>query len=470
MLKISKPYSVKRLNNGASRVYVSSPDLIRVSGFQEGQYLTANWCNGSITVTASSKATEPRFKLLNTSRGLILELRSKNVTNSLSGIGRALVQAKKGSIKIVPHPTELKRLQRENRFVSAIRSKRHLDRGSLFSGLGLLSAYLGDGLHSVGIKSRIRLVNDICPAALTVNTQSNPMWSQAHPNAEAVCADIRELLTTSNIPQLDIMDISYPCNGQSTLINSDQRDIQHKVVGDLFIDTVAAIRASNPALMIMECTPAFLKSDTLRLMKQALSDYVFHDFQLSGAKHGEIENRPRVAVVAISQGIAHLLPLSAGVPVPAKRQVTPVLSEFLEDVAPGSDLWREFKHVTNKIDDERLDFKHTAYTPDANKIATLIATYASPKIGSPFLAHPSNPKLMRMFTVAEHANIKRLAPAVKQHLIDIEQGNTTLTSARGSKSLAHKLMGMSVNRYPWTDLAAFVGTTIIENIVTDGLF
>lgn len=470
MLAISKPYSIKHLKNGAYRVYVSGPDLIHASGFKKGQALCADYANGLITVKSCREGLDGAFKLLNTSRGLILELRSKSVETALRGFGRALVTAKLGVIKIVPHPSELKRLRRELRFKGRLIRNKMLDRGSLYSGMGLLSSYLANGLNKHGVKSRIRFVNDICSTALAINTQSNSMWSQRHPSAEAVCSDIRELLTVSKIPEVDILDISYPCNGMSTLIEPSERDTLHNKVGDLFIDTVAAIRASNPCLIVMECTPSFLNSDTLRLIKQALNDYQWHGIKLSGADHGEIENRPRVAVTGISKGLSYALHFEEGEGVTALKRPKCQLIDFLDDIPDSSNLWKDFNHVKRKISDDRLDFKHNVYKPSDTRIATIIASYSSPKIGAPFLAHPTNNELMRQFTVSEHSNIKRVEPAIKEHLLKIEGGSSLLTNSRGSKSKAHSLLGMSVNRHPWEDLGETLSLKLINNINSYSLF
>lgn len=470
MLAISKPYSIKHLSNGASRIYVSAPDLIQASNFTKGQSLIADYSNGLITVKSCPEGFKGSFKLLNTSRGLILELRSKSVRTALRSFGRALVTAKEGLIKIIPHPSELKRLKREQRFKERVIGNKMLDRGSLYSGLGLLSSYLANGLNKHGVKSRIRFVNDICSTALAINTQSNSMWDQRHQIAEAICCDIRELLTVAKIPEVDILDISYPCNGMSTLIEPSKRDTLHDKVGDLFIDTVAAIRASNPTLIVMECTSSFVRSDTLRLIKQALNDYQWHDIKLSGADHGEIENRPRVAVTAISKGLSYALPFEKGEGVTARNRMKSQLIDFLDDIPDTSDLWKSFNHVKRKISDDRLDFKHNVHKPSDTRIATIIATYSSPKIGSPFLAHPTNIELMRQFTVSEHANIKRVEPAIKEHLLKIERGSSLLTNSRGSKSKAQSLLGMSVNRYPWEDLGETLSLKLINNINSYSLF
>ena len=464
-IKIVKPYSVKSISKTTSRIYITGKDLIAACAFKPNELLKASYSNGLITVNKSSD--NEGFVLLNTSRGLILELKNTNVRKALGLISTALVEANKGQIRILPHPTEIKRIKRERDFTRKALKGLRLTSGSLYSGCGLLNKHIKKGFSLGGISTDIKFANDICPVAMSVNVLSNSIWESSHKNSLAICDDIRNVVSNLKIPKLDLVDISYPCDGQSTLAKKHSRDTHHPNTGDLFIDTVAFIRASNPALIITECTPAFLNSDTLRLIKQTLKDYEWKEFKLYAPDHGEIEKRPRVVVAAISKGIFYLLKgMNPYLRVNSRKK--PTLGEFLDEFPSDSSVWKQYTHVRNKLDNDKLNFKHNVYNSTSSEIATITATYSSPKIGSPYIQSPYNESLIRMLSVKENCRIKRLDEKMTSAILDIESGNSEYTSKNGSKKMATKLLGMSVSKYVWEDVGESISRTILMNL-TKGL-
>lgn len=461
---VTTAYSVKQKGNTA-RIYISLKSLLSNANLKAGSTVKATFTNSKVTVVPCEASHPDAFKVLATSRGAVLEIRRKELGDSLKRIGRALVSSEPNKITIVPHPTELERIKREQAFMAKLTSGKPMNSGSLFSGIGLKNLHFNNGLAKAGIKTQCVFANDLCEKALDVSKRCNPMWNNAPKRAQLVAGDIRQLMSIVSVPKLDVLDISYPCNGQTTLSERAKRDIDHPLVGDLFIDVVAFIRKSSPALITLECTPAFNNSKTLKLMEQSLYDYEWRAFTMNSADHGSIENRKRSFVVAISKGLRHLLNSMDSIN-PVTRQ-KPVLGDFLEDIAPDSPLWKTFGHVLKKVEDDRLCFQHQLLDEAAQVIPTLIATYSCPKIGSPFVRHPSNPKLMRLLTPLEHARIKQVPESILTEIQDIVSGESPVVSKRGSVSLAHRLLGMSVERLAWEDAGEQLGNTIFSNTYND---
>lgn len=457
-MQLAHAYSVNHRRNGAGRIYITFRSLFNISGLLEAGRYSVDHLDGSIEIRPSIIGSQ---KLMDTGRGPLVELKNIATAKAINYATKVLVIAKKGIIKIIPHPAEALRIQRENRFVNKILNGTPLDSGSLYSGLGLLNLRLKSGLNKAGIKSRIKFANDICPIALSINLETNPIWSDASNNAIAVSDDIRNL-TFQRAPNLDMVDVSYPCNGMSTLVDKELRDIKHPIVGGLFIPTIENLKKMNAAVIIIECTPAFNNSDTLNLLQRELHGYSWAKTTINGFDHGEIEKRERACVLAISSGLVDSD--SFHLSVSPSNTDRPTLAEFMEPETVQPESWKTFCHVIKKANDDRLSFKHRAYQPTDTSISTLVATYAFPKVGSPFIVNPDNPTLMRMVQTSEHSNIRRVPSKMKDAIQAIADGTTQYTTKRGSKSLAHRLLGMSVSKLPWEAAGECIGH-IINNLV-----
>ncbi len=456
-MKIFTTYKAQYPKNGSGRIYITQRRLLELSGLSElGAYETT-YGNGYIEIRPSAAGKSNLYK---TARGTLLELKDKSTAIAIQCATKVLVMTCKGLIKIVPHPTHLAQIKREASLLNRLSHGAPLTTGSLFTGLGLLNLHLSTGLKASGVATKIKMANDICPAALSVNTATNPIWEHCERNALVVNDDIRDL-HHHKLPTVDILDISYPCNGQSKLITKDKQDLAHPVVGTLFMPTVEAIKKCNPAVIVIECTPLFNSSTTLELIQRELQGYTWLKTTVNGHDHGEIEKRERACVIAVSEGLISSSDLATQ-RIPAGEYSRPSLVEFLEpDLIVESD-WKEYAHVVKKAADTRLSFKHETLTPSSQSIPTIVATYSSPKVGAPFISHDHEPRLMRPIHPLEHANIRRIPAKMKEAIKAIVNGTSALTNAKGSKKLAHRLLGMSVAKRPWLAVGAWLGQVLNE--------
>lgn len=457
-MQFATTYSAK-YKPGYGRIYMTQKKLFSLAGLLDIPTFSVTYGDGFIDIRPSLMGESNLFK---TARGLLLELKNKSTANSVNFANKVLAIATKGMLKIIPHPAEVLKHRRESRFIKKTIKGLALDSGSLYTGLGLLNLHLATGLNTGGIKTNIVLANDICHAAMTVNTETNPIWASASKKALVVNDDIRSL-QHFKLPQVDILDVSYPCNGISNLISKDQRDIDHKVVGTLFMPTIEVVKKVNPTIIVIECTPAFNNSKTLELMERELSGYVWHKTTINGLDYGEIEKRSRACVIAISDGLVDSIDLSEYKPMSHGFSASQ-LRDFMEPQKVTDNAWKTYDHVKAKVSDPRLCFKHRASQPSDMVIPTITATYSAPKIGAAFIAHQSDQNLMRQVLTSEHANIRRIPAIMKEYIEKIASGDTLLTSSRGSVTLAHKLLGMSVSKRPWEAVGKMLAQ-IINDIV-----
>lgn len=442
-------YAVKTLKSGAARLYVQSSDALRKAGLPENTAIKVEYSKHRIVVTADENGGN---KIMDTGRGALLELKNKSTAESIGDLQFVTVTFRRGKVIISIHYSDKQKMEREQSLFNAITNGK-IRTSSFFSGLGMLSYHLKKGLEKAGVNSEVTFANDACEVAMECNLAGNPMWDNASDDAYAVVdtlanIDIRELV------QAHFLEIGYPCVAQSTLCKKEHRDLEHPIVGTLFVKLMAAIEKINPAIVLFENTPAFKNSDTLRFIKREMPGYRFEEVIFNGHEFGEMEARKRVCIVAVSEGLPEVDLASVIAP---KKVSRPILSQFMDDVPANSELWRKMEHVKRKAADEKLNYKNIVYRGYESLIGTLTARYASPKAGAPMIAHPTDPDLQRQFTVEEHARLRLLPKRMYDAVMNLVSGNTPVVSSRGSKTAAHRVLGNGVSKYVWNAVGEHLG-------------
>ena len=443
-------YAVKSLKSGAARVYIQSSDALRKSGLPENTAVKISYSKHRIVIEADKSGEN---KIMDTGRGALLELKNKNTAASVGDLEYVSVTFRKGKVIISLSYSDKQKMEREKSLIEALLRGEPLRQASFFSGLGMLSYHLKMGLKESGIDSQITFANDASDVAMECNLSGNPIWDNASDDAFAVI-DTLENIDISELVQSHMVEIGYPCVGQSTLCLKAHRDLEHPVVGTLFVKLLAALDKINPAIVVFENTPAFLNSKTLEFIKREMKGYRFEEAIFNAHDFGEIEARKRTCVVAISDGLPEL---NLGAISPGEDVKHNKLSEFLEDIPSDSKLWREMEHVKKKALDPNLNYKNMLYHGEENLIATLTATYAAPKAGSPMIAHPFIDGLQRQITALEHALIRRLPSRMLIAVMYIVNGATPVVSARGSSTIAHRLLGNGVSKKLWLAIGKYIG-------------
>ncbi len=451
-LRTFKRYAVKNLTKGVSRIYIQDSELLSKAGLPVNARFDIQYERHSIKIIINDNGTN---KVMDTGRGSLVELKNKSTYNSFGDVSHVLITFSKNGIEIGLNYSDRQQIERETRLIKRLISGEPIEKASFFSGIGLLSLFLKTGIEKTGIKTRIKFANDLCEKAMSVNLNSNPIWDSASDDAIAMINDLNNI-DLSLLPQVDMIEIGYPCVAMSKLCKKEDRDTMHPIVGTLFIKLIAAIKAMNPSVFLMENVQSFLGSDTLRMIKHELGqDYNFSEVSFNGNDFGDLEGRPRTCVVATSKGLP-AISLDAML-TPPKSAATRKLSSYMDNIAPDSALWREMAHVRRKVNDPRLNFKNTLYTGNETKIATITATYSAPKIGSPMVSHPENPYLQRQFTVNEHAKIRQLPARMHNAVMNIANGINPLVSKSGSITAAHRMLGNSVSKNAWVYMGKIIG-------------
>jgi DNA (cytosine-5)-methyltransferase 1 len=450
-------YAVKKLKNGAARIYIQNSDCLRKSQLSENTCVKIKYMTNRIEVIADKDGEN---KIMETGRGALLELKNKKTAKSIGDVDKISVTFRTGKVIITLHYKDKMRMEREMYLIDTLVKGKPIRKASFFSGLGMLSYHLKVGLSEVGIKSQICFANDSSNVAMELNLASNPMWKTPTKDALAIIDDL-ENLDLSDLPQAHLIEIGYPCLGQSTLCAKENRDINHPVVGTLFVKLIAALEKMNAPIVLFENTPAFCNSKTLDIIKREMIGYRFEEIIINAHDFGEIEARKRTCVVAVSEGLPDLN-LSKLMPNKERVDKRNNLSDFLEEIPLDSPLWRKMDHLKRKTLETGHNYKNVLYSGPENLIATITASYAAPKAGTPMIRHPINHELQRQVTPLEHARIRRLPEQLLNDLMEISNGKSPMVSKIGSKSLAHRILGNGLSKYVWNEVGTFLGNYLIK--------
>ncbi len=108
------------------------------------------------------------------------------------------------------------------------------------------------------------------------------------------------------------------------------------------------------------------------------------------------------------------------------------VQDILEDVPADSPRWKEFNYLADKeIKDLAAGkgFRRQLLTEAADKCGTIGRHYNKCRSTEPFLIHPENDKLSRLFTPKEHARLKGIPDGIVKGISD---------------TIAHQILGQSV--------------------------
>jgi DNA (cytosine-5)-methyltransferase 1 len=447
--RISK-YAVKVLSTGAARVFIQTKKHLETAGLSAGTRVSITYLKHKITIKPDVNGTQV---IQDTTRGQLLELRNKSTYESIGDLEFVTVTIRKGIVIVTIHSNDKKRLAREESLVNDLRDGNPIRYSSFCSGTGMLAYHLKKGFEKAGVKTQIAFAMDACDVAMEVNVAGNPIWDNASEDAVAI-TDTFEGIDLEDLVHSHFVEVGLPCVNQSTLCAKDSRDLAHPIVGTLFVKLLACLHKINPAIVLIENTPAFVNSQTLSILKREMPGYRFEETMLNAHDYGELEARKRTCVLAISEGLPEINLTDLIAP---KNVVRKPLSSILRPVADDSPLWRKMEHIKRKVSDPKLNFKNTLYTGVETLISTVTATYAAPKVGTPMIAHPTDPDLQRQLMVEEHGDLRDLPESMRQEIMSVESGDHPMVSSRGSKTKAHRLLGNGVSGKVWNAVGEFIG-------------
>lgn len=339
----------------------------------------------------------------------------------------------KGKVEISVHNREEQCRERLERAVDKITTKQTIQVGSQYTGGGVLDRALHDGFKKAGIDSYLKVAVESekrYVEALLAN--QNDLFR----DDSILINSLVEDLEFRGSLKLDAVFLGIPCSGASRA-GATKGGLkfaeEHSSVGACFFHSLNFIDSVQPWLVIIENVPPYLKSASYAVITQVLESrgYVIHQTVLNGNFFGNLENRDRMCMVALTKGLEiNDFEFSEWVKPLREREAS--LSMVLDDVSLHSDEWRSYDYLVKKeISDSAAGkgFKRSLYFGDESSVTTIRRLYHKSGSCDQYLVHPENPALFRKFRSSEHSRIKGVPSHVTENI---------------SETTAHEILGQGV--------------------------
>ena len=406
------------VHKGARRLWLEGRRLTDV-GFDRGVRYQAAVTGGALHLKLSPQGDH---KVSGKGARPVVDL----LTRQLGDVERVEVRFLRGEVLVSVHPLDQARLARLARLNARLGAGQPVRLGSLSHGGGVASEALLRGLDRAGLAAELGFALDIDPDYLEQSLGHNPIWADGGVSVEA---DLGEV-DPGALPLVEVLEAGLPCVAASKAGRSKKhlsRPEEDRQVADLAAAFTDVIRATQPAVVLLENVPEYADSASADLIRRRLErwGYDLHERVIEGLAWS-LENRRRWILVAVTRGLAIDLEALIGGSRPA------ALGEVLDAVPADDPSWRTFAHLAAK---EQRDlakgngFAQQLLDPASVRVPTLRRGYQKGGSTDPRVAHPARPGYSRLLTPAEHARIKGIPPVLVEGTSD---------------KRAHQILGQSV--------------------------
>jgi DNA (cytosine-5)-methyltransferase 1 len=445
-----KAYWLKKVgtHRGSPRVWLDMPRLAE-AGLAPGARFDLDVVPHGIRIRRSDSGSRcVSAKTLKSGAQLpVIDLNSRTCLSPFAGHGFVRVIVREDAVYVLLLASELAKLERTTRLRTKLANGQPLAVASLSHGVGVLSLAAHHGLSDSGLRCELVAFNEIHDGYATQSALANPASTSATP----LCAPMQELIQDSwaldKLPKVEVMELGLPCSGASIAGKSKlglAKMEDHPHVGHLAHAALVLIARLQPAALVLENVEEYAKTASAQMLRHQLSDmgYRVEEFVLKAHDFGALENRVRWALVAITEGVPSLGFIE---PSKAAAELTAVLGDLLEPVAPDSPAWSPMGYLRDKEVRDRAagkGFAMQVVTPASTSVPTIRKQYNKGGSTDPYVQHPDRPELLRKFTPAEHARIK----GVPEELV-----------AGMSVTAAHEALGQGIVVAPFRSLFKRLG-------------
>lgn len=414
-------------NKGKPRLYIDSARL-RDAGMDVGSSYNADYDMRARKVTLTLCKEGDRVvcrKRHGDDYSPLIDIQNSKL-GMFGADSKVIVTIRRGVVEITIHHNDARAIERVERLAAEI-EQGQVTAGELCIGAGIMADALHTGFQDQGIALKTKFVVEIDPSYLaTADRQSGAIDR----DTLLIEGGIQEI-DPGVIPRVSVLVTGLPCTGAS-LAGRAKRHLkaaeEHPDAGYLVAPLIQIIHAASPSIVLLENVTLWENSASCAILTGVLREWGYKVQTTTLTRElGAFENRKRLCLVATTPGLDidldKLLPVQA---VPAQ------LDELLEPVPADSPLWKEYAYLAAKETRDIANgagFRTQVLTPTATSCGTITRGYNRVRSTDPRLAHPTNPKLSRLFTPVEHARIKGIPERFVEGLGPTE---------------AHEVLGQSV--------------------------
>lgn len=252
----------------------------------------------------------------------------------------------------------------------------------------------------------------------------------------------------AKLPEVNIVEAGIPCTGASLSGRSKNHLSMaeaHPDVGHLIAPFLAVIARANPACVIFENVTPYANTASMHILRWQLRDmgYVCHETVLEGEDFNAIEHRSRLCMVAVTEGVDFDFQ-SLIKPLKQSRK----LSEVMENIADDDSNWSPMTYLKDKeVRDKAAGkgFHMNIVTEESDHVGTIGKGYSKRRSTEPMVRNKTNPDLLRLLTIKEHAAVKGIPEK--------------LVSGMGM-TIGHELLGQSIVYDPFVEVGRIVGESL----------
>jgi DNA (cytosine-5)-methyltransferase 1 len=381
----------------------------------------------------------------------VIDIRSEQIREVFEEDDKVRVALRRGRIVITALQIQTKIRERLKRI------KDKLDRGeklpviSLFHGGGVLDRAIHSGMLRAGVGSFVQVGVELESEYLDASLRNNrDLWTE---DSIAICSDIRDVHLGDNTPDGCILVGGVPCVGASRSgrsKNSLEFAEDHDEAGALYIDYLNWLKATNPAIALIENVGEYLNTAAMSAIRNVFKHqgYDVYETILDGWDFGSLERRKRMVVVAVTQGLGDTFSFEN---LKVNKVRESCINEILDPVPLDDESWKPYQYLAAKeVRDKAAGkgFGRQLLTGSEDGCGVLGRGYKKGRSTEPFIIHPTNPELSRLFTKAEHARIK----GIPQEMLD-----------GVSETTGHEIAGQSVCFHQFESVGEEIGNFLMRS-------
>lgn len=448
-------YSISKLgtHRGAPRVWLQGSSPAR-GGFTPGARYRVTSQPGKTLLTLELAADGERM-VSRKAKGdeviPVIDINGRDILAMFEGLEAVRVVVEIGKISILPIAAEVRARERLKRLKDKLQRGRALVTGSTATGTGILDRAAHEGLLAAGVASELAFANEVREDCMEHAVQCNPVFSD---RTLLATAPMQHLVIDDwimdQLPQLDVLHAGLPCSAASRAGRAknklkDRHPESHSAVGHLIVSFLALVSRTNPCVIVVENTPLYRDTASMDIMRNQLRDlgYDVHETVLDSREWNMPEHRQRFCMVALTRGIEFDL---GAIEKPQPQVAT--LANVLDDVAVNDPRWGTMSYLKDKRERDAAkgsNFKMFVVTPESTRVGAQTKHLWKRQSTGTFVQHPTDPNLLRIPTVAEHARFKGV-------WTDMVDGVGLV--------FGHEMLGQSISVPPWCSVFKAIGQAL----------
>jgi DNA (cytosine-5)-methyltransferase 1 len=439
------------MNRGSPRIFLDGAKILNES-INAGDRYDCEYTENSVRLVfceTGQKVVTPRHK--NQKTFPVIDINNKKLGEIFEEGETLRIAIKDRVIVIKSHVQRSKIEERNDSVIKKLNNNEPLLVASLCHGGGVLDRSVHTGLERVGIKSKIAMAVEIESAYLDSSLRNNPMlWDE---NSVVIESPIELVNFNEKSTECSLLIAGIPCLGASRSGKTKgklQFAESHNSAGAIFFYVLQAIQCLNPAICLIENVVEYSSTASMSVIRLVLDKlgYDLHERVVTGTDFGALEARSRMAFIAISKGLDMHFDIDELLPTDGKYKT---LADIIDpSIGLDDERWKTYDYLANKaIKDKEAGkgFARQFVNPEDSKVGVIGRGYFKARSTEPFLLHPFDPLLSRLFTPEEHAKIK----GVPLELI-----------ANNSATISHEILGQGITFGCFVELAAHLGASLSQ--------